>query len=630
VAVVGLLAAAQSGCQPHSGDYFGTVRPRHGPDEYWTNLGAEPEWIDPSKCSDSNGGQVIFNTFAGLLANHPATLQPVYDVARDMKVSEDGLTYTFALRPTQWSDGRPLTAHDFVWSWRRLLDPATASKYGIMGYVIKNGEAVHRRAVYITGFPEPVEADIIQSWIPAEIPVERVAITNWPAAGAFVFVGGEGDAQLENRQKLIDSVNRQQLSGHAVQASIAGTELVAAEALDDLTVQLHLENPAPYILHLLSFYTFMPVPRHVIERLEKEGKNPDLWTRPEYFVSNGAYTLKEWRFRQFMRFEKNPHYWNAKAIQIGSVKALMVESYNTVLNLYRTGEIDSLGHNTPVPNEFVDHLRRYKDFHDDPYLGVYFYWINTKRPPLDNVLVRKALSLAIDRQSLCRYITRGGQIPSADLVPDGTSGYRGLGLPLFDPQQARRLLAEAGYPDGERLPPVTLIYNTSEGHKQIAEAIQQMWRKHLGIHVQIINREWKVYLKDLAMTDFDIARMGWIGDYPDPNTFIELLSGNNGNNHSNWSSPEFDDLLRQSRQTRDLDKRLDLMRQAEVLALDQQPLIPIYVYTRTQMVKPYVRGFWPNILDRHPWKYLSIDQRWYDGVPEHIPEDLPPELPLVE
>lgn len=539
------------GCRPPAHGYFGTVTPRHGPNEIWINNSTEPEWLDPGKCSDSSGGEIIWNTFAGLVQAHPATLEPLPEIATHWDVSPDGRTYTFHLRPSLWSDGRPLTAHDFVYSLRRLVDPATASKYATNGHIFRGGAAISRGA--------------------------------------------------------------------------AGPESLAVRALDDLTLEVELEDPLPYFLNFLTFYSFMPIPRHLLADLASRGIDPDLWTRPEHVVSNGPYRMTEWKFRQRMTFEKNPRYWDAAQVGLDRVRVAMVESSTTALNLYAAGEFDWPGSNTSLPAEFMDYLAGFDDFQRYPYLAVYFYWINTTRPPLDNPLLRRALALAIDREMLTTHVTRGGQSPSADLVPDGLAGYRGLGRPLFDPDQARRLVAEAGYASGADVPPITLTYNTSEGHKQVAEAIQQMWKKELGIPVRIENLEWNVFLQVAEHADFQICRMGWTGDYADPFTFLELLTSDCGNNHSNWKSPAYDQLLREANRAVDPAARLEKLRAAEALALADQPLIPLYVYTRSQLVKPYVRGLWGNHQDRHPWKYLSIDEGFAPDPP--VPAAPPPATP---
>lgn len=620
-----LTAIVVAGCDTAQPEYFGTTVPRHPPNVLWMNNSGEAQWIDPGRCSDSNGGDVIFNTFAGLVEAHPQTLEPMPDVARDWEVSDDATVYTFFLRETHWSDGTPVTAHDFEWSYKRLLDPQLASKYAYIAYPLKNGEAFNTKALWVTGIDVQSSLDQVRSFVERVIPVERVEVSHDPP-GFFIFVGGEDEQKSELRKRALEQLPGQTFDGRAIQVKVADRSLVGVQAIDAKTLRITLENPIPYILHLLSFYTFMPVPRHLIERLEQQGVNPDLWTRPENVVSNGAYTLKEWKFRQFMRFEKNPHYWNAANVRTPEVKAYLVESYNTSLNMYRAGEIDFSGGNTALPAEFMDHLQQFKDYRYDPYVAVYLFWFNTAKPPLDQLEVRQALSLAVDREAIVKYVKRAGETPTADVVPKGLAGYQGLGSPIFDPEKARRLLADAGYPGGKGLPPITLIYNTSEGHKQIAEAAQQMWKDNLGIDINIENHEWKVYLKSVEMMDFQMARLGWIGDYPDPYTFLDLLLPNGGNNHSNWNDERFAEMLKEANQTIDTQARLDLLLKAERYAMAQQPMMPLYVYTKTTMIKPYVRGIWGNYMDRHLWKYVWIDERWYDGVPSEPAIDAPPPM----
>ena len=549
------------------------------------------------------------------------------EIARDWEISDDGTVYTFSLRESMWSDGRELNALDFEWSWKRLLDPATASKYAYIAYPLKHGEPFNLRALLVTGIPTDTPEETVQEFVASLAPVERVELAV-DLDGFFVYVGGEEDQLAANRKRVLDELGHLTLNGHAVKVQIVDESLVGVKAVDAETLRVELTTPIPYFLNLLTFYSFMPVPRHVIQKLESQGLNADLWTRPENVVSNGAYVLKEWRFRRYMLFEKNPRYWNAQIVRTPRIKATMVESYNTALNLYTTGEMDFPGGNTALPAEFMDHLKEYNDFRSDAYLAAYFYWFNTKQPPLDNVKVRQALSLSVDRESIVKHVTRAGQIPTADLVPDGLSGYQGLNRTRFDPAQARELLAEAGYPGGQDLPQITLIYNTSEGHKQIAEAVQQMWKEHLGIQVNIENQEWKVYLKKLEMMDFQIARMGWIGDYPDPYTFLDLILPSSGNNHSNWFDQRYAEMLKEANRTLEREARLKMLRDAEQYMFDNQPLMPIYVYTRTQMIKPYVRGIWGNFQDRHLWKYMWIDEQWYDGVPAEQDADQPP--PMIE
>jgi oligopeptide transport system substrate-binding protein len=396
-------------------------------------------------------------------------------------------------------------------------------------------------------------------------------------------------------------------------------------ALDDLTLEVDLENPLPYFLHLVKFYVAMPVPRHVIERLEAAGKSRDLWTRPEYIVSNGAYVVESARFRQFYRLRKNPRYWDAAHVKLERVRLSLIESYNTTLNMYEAGELDSIGSVVQLPAEFMDTLARQKDFRRAPFLASYFYWVNTKRAPLDDARVRNALRLSIDRATLVERVTRGGQLPSADLVPDGVSGYTGLRTKGFDPERARQLLREAGYGPDHPLPPITLTYNTTETHRQIAEAIQAMWRENLGVQIELENQEWTVFMKTMRSLNFQLARFGWIGDYPDPYTFLDILARQNGNNHTGWSDDRYEALLQRANQTSDPVTRLGLLHQAEQIAMDAAPLIPLYTYTCSELVKPYLMGHALNYERRHLFKYWWIDRRWYQGVPDtRLDDGFPP------
>jgi len=607
-------------------DYYGTTRPLHGPDEIWTNLGSEPEYIDPGKCSDSAGGEVITNLFAGLVEPHPQTLKPMPAMATSWTVHESGRRYVFRVRKSAWSDGRPLTARDFEYSWKRLLDPRTASKYGGFLHPIELGEAFNASAVLVSSLPDEATEQQLRDLLgPLNVGVDRIQWVPRLSAAAL-FLSNDVDREAD-RVALIKHLEGATLVGRTLHARVTDASAVGVHALDDETLEVRLENPLPYFLDLLGYYVTAPVPRHLIERLEREGKNPDLWTRPEHLVCNGPYVIREWKFRQFIRFERNPHYWDAANVRTSRIQFVMVDSYNTTLNLYKSGDLDYIGGNSRLPQEFLDHLSKFRDFHSDPYLSVYMFWLNVNAKPLDKVKVRKALSLAIDRTSLTKFVTRGGEIPSADLVPDGLAGYRGLRSPTFDPVAAQRLLAEAGFPGGKAFPEITLSYNTSEGHKQIAEAVQQMWKKHLGVHIGIENQEWKVYLKNLQQRTFQMARLGWVGDYADPYTFLELIKTGGGNNHSGWGDVRYDALVRDANATQDSGRRMELLRQAEALAMDQVPLIPLYVYTRAEMWKPYLMGQWPNYQNHHPAKYWWIDRRWYEGNPTTPASNEPPVSP---
>lgn len=616
-----LLVALGYGCDDTGERYYGLTRPKHGPDELWYNLSAEPEWVDPNKAADNASGVVVRNLFSGLTQPHPVTLEPMPEVAEGWEISDAGRRYLFHLRESYWSDGTPVTAHDFVFSWRRVLDPTTASRYATFLYPLRYAEEAHRRALRLTDLPPGTSEAQVRAWA-GEFELERVRMAP-DVGGAFLHLRvPEGETRREYSKRAVAMLSGRPFEGKPVRLRIATGEDIAIRAPSDRLLEVELNDPLPYFLSIVAFYTAMPVPRHLLQSLADRKIHPALWTRPEYLVTNGAYTLETWKFRQYMVLRKNPRYWDADAVHVERVKLSMIESYTTALQLYKAGEIDHFGE-AQVPAEFLDHLARFEDFHHYDYLATYFLWLNTERPPLDNPKVREALSLAIDREALVKYILRGGQKPTRDLVPDGVGGYQGLNLSLFDPHAAREKLREAGYGPDHPLPPFTYRYNTNEGHKQVAEAVQQMWKKHLGATVELENEEWKVYLKHLQQTDFEVARMGWIGDYADPYTFLEIMMSGSGNNHSNWHNPRFDGLLERANATLDRTRRLSILREAETLVMGATPVIPIYVYTRSEMVKPYVRGAFHNYLNTTYFKYMSIDERFYDGAPG-AREDTPP------
>ncbi|MDZ7618961.1 MAG: peptide ABC transporter substrate-binding protein, partial [Patescibacteria group bacterium] len=273
-----------------------------------------------------------------------------------------------------------------------------------------------------------------------------------------------------------------------------------------------------------------------------------------------------------------------------------------------TGQVDWI---TTVPTEVVTDLMARDDFQPAPFLGLYYYLVNTEKPPLDDARVRRALALAVDRDEIVERVTRSGQVPAYSIVPDEMGKYMAYRPPAFggfDPVEARRLLAEAGYPGGRDCPRIELLYNTSESHKAIAEVIQSQWKRHLGIDATLSNQEWGAYLTARRQRRYMVARAGWIGDYVDPNTFLDLFTSDNPQNQSGWSSAEYDRLVRAAQLEPDDARRLALFRAAEEIVLAELPVIPIYFYVSQSMVRPYVTGFYSNIQDVHPLWAIGVDQ----------------------
>jgi oligopeptide transport system substrate-binding protein len=590
-----LLASACS--TGGSSDWYGTTRLRHPADTLVVNNLTEPEWIDPGKCSDAVGSTIITNVFSGLTQPDPKTMEPRPDMAESWEVSADKRTWTFHLRAgTSWTDGTPVTAEDFRWSWARALDPATASKYADQLYSIENGDAVNQKAIRLALPPDETRKTL------SEIgKVDDVrAVADDLGGGSLAFVS--------------DDTTRDAMLAKVPGAKIAGPEALAMWAPDPRTFVVRLQHPISYFLaKVTTLYTFFPVPRQALDALVAKGSSPDLWTRPEHIVSNGPYRLTGWKFRQEMTFEKNERYWDAASAQIRKVKLLEIESQTTALQMYKAGEIDWSGENAGLPAEYLSMLKTKKDFHLSPWLAVYFYWFNVRAPGVDDPRVRRALNMAVDKQAIVDHVTRQNQLPATSIIPDGLAGYARVEGDPYDPEAARTLLAEAGHPGGKGLPPISITFNTNEGHRAIAEAIQEMWKKELGVDARLSNEAWSVFLHDLDTQNFQVSRLGWIGDYPDPITFLSVFLSGSGNNHGNWKSEEYDRLVAGTDAELDPAKRLAKMQEAERLLMREMPVLPVYWYTRGVLVKPYVKGFETNVLDRHPWKSLSIEAQVAPG-----------------
>jgi ABC-type oligopeptide transport system substrate-binding subunit len=455
--------------------------------------------------------------------------------------------------PARWSDGRVITAHDFVYSWRRVVDPATAADYASLLYYIKNAEEIN-----------------------------------------------SGKARPED---------------------------LAVRALDDFTFQVDMRAPTAFFVNMQSHHVFYPVPRQAIEAAIARGVESS-WTQPQHIVVSGAFTMKEWRPYDKILLVKNPNYYEADLVALQQITVLPINDNTTSVNIYKAGDTDAMSANA-IPQPFIPVLKRDKrDFYITPSLGSYFYLINTKKPPFDNVILRYALNMATDKAAITEFLA-AGQTPALNLVPpiEGydtpaslnlTTAGKSYDVLSYDPENARELLARAGYPggigrDGHRLT-VEIMFNTLESHRQIAEIVQQQWRKNLNINVELVNQEWKVYLETLDNLHYNgVARRGWIGDYVDPNTFLDLFVTGSVNNGSGWTDPKYDAMLKEANSTVDPADRMSKLGECEQYLLRHMPFVPIYIYSWFYLRKPYVRGVAPTLLDQHPFKYMWIDTEWTPG-----------------
>jgi len=485
----------------------------------------EPETLDPGLMKGLPEHTIALALFEGLTSLHPKTLTPVPGIAERWDVSPDRRTYTFHLRRSRWSDGQPLTAHDFAYAWRRVLQPETRSEYSYMLYPIDHAEDF-------------------------------------------------------NTGKLEDFSQ------------------VGVNALDDRTLQVRLEHPVPYFLELTAFGTYSPVRKDAIEA------HGDRWTRPGRLLSNGPFYLTDWRQRERIAVKKNPHYWNADRVVLQEIEILPINDSETALKKYLNGEVHWI---REVPAPKVTAAARLPGFHYSPVFATYFYRFNVTRPPLNDPRVRRALALAVDKESIARYLLRAGQRPARGFVPPLLPTYTPVEGPGYDPAEARRLLAAAGFPGGRGFPRLEVLYNTSDAHQLIAEALQHMWQTHLGIRIDLLNQEWKVYLDSVARLQYDIGRSSWSADYNDPMTFLDMFVTGGGNNRTGWSHPRYDELIRLAAREADAARRQTLLQEAErILVCDEMPILPLYFFVNVYLVDPRVIGVYDNSRNLHPFQYIAL------------------------
>lgn len=380
---------------------------------------------------------------------------------------------------------------------------------------------------------------------------------------------------------------------------------VGFKLIDDHTLQIQLESPTPYFLSLILHTSWYPVHLPTLRKHGRVDDRRNRWTRPENFVGNGAFNLKEWRMGSHILVEKSPTYWDAANVKLNKIYFYANESMDSEEKMFRGGQIHLF---KECPQAKIDFYRKNKPhlINIAPILSTYFYRINVTRPPMNDKRVRRAMAMAIDRRAIVEKVTRGGQMPAYNLTPPDTAGYNCEAKLVEDIEAARKLLAEAGYPNGENFPKVEILFNTLESHRAIAEALQEMWRKNLNINVTLRNEEWKVYLSSMQQLDYFISRAGWGGDYDDPNTFMDMFVTGGGNNETGWSSKKYDNLIAQAGMIADPVKRFALFQEAEKHLMEEMPIIPIYFYTRPRLIRPSVKGFYPNLLDHHPYKYIYL------------------------
>jgi len=565
--LTGLGPLAFAACSA-DGEYFGSTKPRGGQHLVY-QIGAEPETLDPAHSQAGSENYILPSLFEGLVTLDPSTHQPLAGLATHYESDNGHTRFTFYLRghpqprgtvlpnatrnrsdarpsranqqPARWSTGTVISAHDFVYSWRRLLVPVTASPNAAFLYCIRNAEEVNA----------------------GKRPAEDLAV----------------------------------------------------EALDELTLRVEMRSPTPFFLHLQDIMSFFAVPRQAIDSARGRGIESS-WTHAENIVTSGPFTLREWRPYEAIRLGKNRFYYDSDLVALEDVTLLPTSNATTIINLYKSGESDSMLGRLVAP-VFLPVLRRKKDFQTRPAFWSMFYVVNTTVPPFDNLFVRYALNMATNKDAIVAFLGAGqtsarGLMPSLDGYPniatlpveiDGKS----IDVLAYNPEAAQELMRKASV----RSLRVEILYPQRPSTQDLPEILQQQWRNTLGAEVVVAVQEEKAWLQRRNALQYNgVAERGWWGDYLDPNTFLEPFLSGPSIIGSGWSDPRFDFMLAAANASPDPVERMRKLADCERFILRAMPILPLYYNTLTYLQKPYVRGLEPGKVDIVRFKYASIDTNW--------------------
>jgi len=580
--------------------------------------------LDPSQITYNYEIYVAMGLWEGLSTYDPKTTSPIEGVScLPPQISTDGRTYLFTLRSdAKWSNGDPVTAQDFLYGWRHAIEPGSAGEYsflitdtieGAKDYVEWRNEAV--RAL---GLLRDLGED------------KTISTTDWNFLKQLELLPKE--PLSANWKDIADRfrINHQnQMTGQF--------ESVGIRALDEHHLQVTLIRPLAYFLDLMSFVTFTPLHRKSLEhlRLVEDPAAQELtlwlydtqWVKPDCrkngypgLISNGPYRMKEWKFKRHIILEKNPYYWDRNNVQNEMIQIQLTASPTTAFLVYERGGVDWMDSLTrldfaPSLVELMQNGFR-NDIYQCPAYGVYFFGFNCSSQfsdgspnPFSDARVRLAFSLAVDKESLVKNVRKIGE-PAWNFIPPNTiSGYSCPAGPTYNPMKARRLLADAGFPNGEGLPTIEILFNTGGGHESTAEAVAQMWETALQVHTLLRGKELKSFEEDRKTLNFMICRSSWFGDYMDPTTFLDMLTSENGNNKFQFSNAEYDNMIRQASQTTNVFDRMNLLNQAESLLLHQEaPILPLFYYVNLLAYRENVKGVYPNARDLHPLKWIYVNR----------------------
>lgn len=635
-----IVATLISGCATEATNRFygKTEPPKDNVLRYVS--GSEPESLDPPVATGQPEARVMMALYDGLVEYHPKTMEAMPAIAESWQIGQGGTEYIFHLRKgATFSNGDPIRAQDFVFSFRRAVSPELAALNGYLGYYIKYAEPFNSGQVFVRDANGRflLSSDLSES---GATPEQAATVTT--AQTEFRnFIDGPERLTVPSTEKEREDLDPK------IKAAIAGKEFVpikgediGVEAVDDLTFRIKLRQPAPYFVGLLGHQLFKVVHPPTVEKFGKA------WTKPENIVTSGAFLLKEHRPYDRIITAKNPKYWDADMVRLDGIEFYPLDEATTMMNLYKAGSVDGM-YNHTVPAAWNDVIKQYKDeYLNHPEVAIEYYTVNVKKPPMNDLKVRQAFALAIDREAMAKF--RKTTKPLVDFTPEGiftkyeeartkvyTEELKKKGMTLdqwkartFDPVQARKLIAEAGFPvqhNGNTFScptfpvnQVDLLYNTAESNKAIAEFVQAQWKQNLGITVPLKNMEWKTFLTYRKKLEYSgVARAGWIGDYMDPFSFLNLFYSEKNDSSTGWWDKKYDDMLDAANRELDEMKRFEKLALAEFMMIQEQPVIPLQTQATNWIKKPYVKGLYPNPGTLHSWKFVYIENdpaKWDQNV----------------
>ncbi|BCN32576.1 peptide ABC transporter substrate-binding protein [Anaeromicropila herbilytica] len=534
--VVMVISTALAGCAKKDTTKNNANTGANGEFDLNVQVGPEPGTIDPSLNTTVDGATLINHAFEGLMKINDKG-EVVNGQAASYTVSKDNLVYTFKIRDdAKWSDGKPVTANDFVYSWRRAVNPATGSEYNYMIEMVKNASDI------MAGKKDPSELGV--------------------------------------------------------------------KAVDDKTFEVTLTSPTTYFIEIAAFPTTYPLREDVVS------KNPDTWaTDPKTYVGNGPYVLDSWDHQAKMVYVQNKNYYDVDKLGPDKINFVLMDDQNTILSAFKNGDIlfgDDL------PSEEIAAMKD-KGLYIVGQLGTYFLCINTSKKEFSDPKVRQALSLALDRQYLVDNVAKGGQQPADTFVATGLADadankqFHDTATPWYDLkdykgniEKAKKLLAESGYPNGKGFPSIEL--STNPGHEAIMEAVQNMWTENLGLNVTITSEDWNVFVETRKSGNYQIARHGWLADYNDPISFLDMWVTGGGNNDAKWSNKDYDALIKTVKTSTDRNERYTAMHKAEDILAKEMPIIPIYYYTDLYLKSDKLQGFYSSPLGFKYFMYTSLSK----------------------